>query len=172
MTKDRDETAAKKGERERVMTLSTGVRLKCKAIPHWLISDILDEYNNNRPKMPQYFDERRKIWLDNPDSEDYAKAMTDWNAKTGIAFANSMIIEGTKIESLPKEFSGPDNPEWLERMAAQKRDTSNKYITYLMWVKYVAGPTNEDTKRLLQAIGQLSGVRKEDVDEAVDTFRN
>lgn len=173
MPKDRDkETVDERPKRERVITLSTGVKLRCKAIPHWLISDLLDEYNDSRPKIPQYFDERRKVWLDNPDSDEYAKQITDWNIKTGIALSNSMIIEGSKIESLPKNITGPDDSDWLERMASQKKDLSNKYMVYLMWVKYVAGPKNEDTRIILQAVGRLSGVREEDVDEAVDSFRD
>lgn len=173
MPKNRDsQGAVSRPVKERVITLSTGVMLKCKQIPHWLISDLLDELNQSKPQMPKFFDERRKVWLDNPDSEDYARAINDWNAKAGIAFANSMIIEGSEIAELPEGFPGIDNQDWLERMAAQRRDLTNKYLVYLMWVKYIAGPTNEDTRLILQAIGRLSGVREEDVDEAVDSFRD
>jgi hypothetical protein len=172
MPKNRDYNDKTRQVTERIITLSTGVKLKCKQIPHWLISDLLDELNESKPEMPKFFDERRKIELDNPDSEDYVKKISDWNARAGIAFSNSMIIEGSELVHLPDGMPGPDDAEWLERMAAQKRDLSNKYTVYLMWVKYVAGPTNEDTKLILQAIGRFSGVREEDVDEAVDNFRN
>ena len=69
---------------ENVVSLSSGVKLKCKPVPQWLMIDILNMRNDEKPKVPKYYDERRKMELDNPDDADYQQALNDWTIKTGL----------------------------------------------------------------------------------------
>ena len=163
---------AKRKKDEQVIVLSTGVKLKCKQIPEWLIVDLLNELNESRPEIP-------KVTLtsgaevENPDSEAYEEAERDWTARMGIAFGDAMIVEGTETHSVPKTIKGHDDPDWIARMTALKRPIENPYSRYLMWIKYVAAPdTDADMTKIMTEVGRLSGVREEDVDQTVDSFRD
>ena len=159
-------------EDEQIIKLSTGVKLRCKQIPEWLIVDLLNELNDSRPEIP-------KVTLpsgaevENPDSEAYAEAEKNWTARMGIAFGDAMIVEGTEVHFVPENIQDHNNPDWLAKMSALKRPIENPYSRYLMWIKYVAAPdTDKDMLAIMDEVGRLSGVREEDVGEVVDSFRD
>jgi len=163
---------AKRDKEEQVIKLTTGVKLKCKQIPEWLIVDLLNELNEDRPKIPTVT-LPSGAEVENPDSEAYEEAERDWTARMGIAFGDAMIVEGTDVYSLPEDIKDHNDPDWIARMTALRRPIDNPYSRYLMWIKYVAAPdTDKDMMAIMTEVGRLSGVREEDVDEVVGSFRD
>lgn len=166
--------SADREKKEQVIKMSTGVKLLCKKIPQYLYVDIINELNRDKPKVPTYYDEARGQMLENPDDEDYANKLRDWDIETGGAFTDALIIEGTEVYSLPNDkFPKHDDAMWLEKMRALHRPVDNPFTAYLLWVKYVAAPEAEtDIGDIINHVGMLSGIREEDVDAALDSFRD
>lgn len=158
---------------DNIVTLSTGVKLKCSKVPEWMVADIYDEFNKNRPPIPVYFNERKGRDEPNPSDPDYLSALENWELEVAMALNNALIIAGTEIESIPKAMHGPDDEKWLTKMRAMGRPVGNEYLAYLQWIKYYAGPDSlEDTGSILEVVGRLSGIRETDVQTAVERFQD
>lgn len=156
---------------DNIVTLSTGVKLKCNKVPEWMVADIYDEFNKNRPPIPVYLNERKGREEPNPNDPDYLDALEDWELEVAMALNNALIISGTEIESIPEDMHGPDDEKWLAKMRAMDRPVHNEYLAYLQWIKYYAGPdAREDSGSILEVVGRLSGIRESDVETAVQRF--
>ena len=159
-------------EQNNIVTLSTGVKLKCSKVPEWMVADIYDEFNKKRPPIPVYFNDRKGREEPNPNDPNYLAAIEDWELEVAMALNNALIIAGTEIESIPKSMHGPDNKDWLNKMSAMGRPVYNEYLAYLQWIKYYAGPSAiEDTRIILEVVGRLSGIRESDVEAAARRFQ-
>ena len=138
-----------------------------------MVADIYDEFNKQRPPIPVYFNERKGREEPNPDDPEYLEALEEWELTIAMALNNALIIAGTEIQSKPKGIPGPDDEDWLERMGAIGRPVHNKHLAYLHWIKYVAGPdAREDSGKILEVVGRLSGIRESDVKAAAERFQD
>jgi hypothetical protein len=155
-----------------VITLSSGVKLRCKPIPPWLIADVINEWNDRKPKIPVYLNPEKGREEENPADPNYQKALDDWNIAVAMELNNALILMGTEVIEVPEGFPSHEDREWTSKMQAMGRLSDNPHRNYLYWIKYTAAPKMpEDIELIIREVGRLSGVREEDVQAAVGSFR-
>jgi len=150
------------------VTLSTGVELRVKAVPAWLLNDISNSLE--RPKPPKFV---KDGWeTDNPDDPEYQEAMKRYDAKVSEKLNDAMIVMGTSAGSVPQGVEPVKSDKWRRKLAVLgKKIDEDEDSLYLAWVKYVAGPKMDDIQKIIQEVGRESGVAEADVKTSVDNFR-
>lgn len=166
-----EQVKAKQEERgDSVITLSTGVKLRCNKISEMMVADIYSEFNKHRPSVPVYMSPKGRE-EPNPADPDYMDALKAWEIDAALALNNVLIIEGTEIVEVPDGIPKLDDPRWLSKMSAIGRPVDNEFLVYLQWIKYVAAPdVLEDARIILTEVARLSGIREGDVEIAVQNF--
>jgi len=155
-----------------VVTLSTGVRLRAVRLPSILLADIVAKHNPTRPTPPRVMVVSKGREEENPDDPRYLEAMSGWQAGLIAMVNNAFLVMGTSIEFIPEGFERPEDPMWFNKISALGMGLGGDSDSrYLAWVKYIAGPDNEDVQKLIGEVGRLSGVSEGDVQTAVDQFR-
>ncbi len=168
----RIEAASKRqGEDRKVLTLSTGVKLRTKQVPVMLPTEIAMEGMRLRPKPPVMYVEALDRDDENPSDPDYLQAVQRWQAQILVDMNNAFILLGTEIEYVPRGFVRPEDPKFAEQMDVLNRDVSSDSLRYLAWVKYAAAASSEDIAMIVGEVGRLSGVGEADVREAVEGFQ-
>lgn len=154
-----------------LIVLSTGVILKTKRVPNMLFAELMKRHT--RPLPPRILDRDRGREIENPNDPEYVARLEAWQSELTLDMTDAMIGMGTAIYSLPKGFPTVDSEEWLEPLRVLNFDPGdNKVARYLLWVKYVAGPSDEDVNKLLTGVGSASGVTEVAVADALDQFRD
>ena len=152
------------------ITLSTGVVLKVKPVPKHFIFTVTSKFE--KPKVPVYFNEKKGREEENPNDPDYAEAVEMYVADIAAAAIDVVILRGTEIISVPKDFPDHNSKEWKEEMAILGLPLATKErARYLAWIKGMACPLEEDITILMEIIGQHTGVSEADTAEAVERFR-
>jgi len=162
---------ARQGEDHRVLTLSTGVKLRIKQVPVMLPTEIAMEGMRLRPKAPVMFIEALDREDENQSDPDYQEALQRWQSQILVDMNNAFILLGTEIDSVPRGFARPEDPKFHEQMSVLNRDVGSESLQYLAWVKYCAAPKSDDIALIVGEVGRLSGVGESDVREAVDGFQ-
>jgi hypothetical protein len=156
-----------------LIRLSTGVVLKSKRVSNMLFADVMRKFE--RPKAPFWTNPDTGRDEENYDHPGYKEKMEAYNADISVAIVELMILVGTENHSVPKGFNNV-NDNWDEDykliLGEDRIGVSGSRKRYLMWVKYVAAPSQEDINKIMEAVGRLSGVAEEDVAEAVERFRD
>ena len=165
--------------------VSTGVIFTVKEVPQFTMSDIRREFKE--PAVPTWYNKDTGRKEPNPDDPEYQRKHNDYMINMSMAVIDIMILMGTSVKFVPKNFPKPDSEEWARELRAilrargwDKEDIADisPEESYVFWVKYRAavggGITDEDSdiNRITLAIGRLSGVAEEDVKDATDTFRD
>jgi hypothetical protein len=153
------------------LVLSTGVKLRILKVAPVLLSDIVGEQMKFRPKPPVNYIESLGREEENPDDPDYIEALNNWNAMILLDINNAYVLKGTEVISKPKKFPGPDDPDFLDEMRILGRPVETNRQKYLVWIKYVAAPTEEDTAAIVREVGRLTGVSEAEVEEAIEGFQ-
>lgn len=109
---------------------------------------------------------------ENPSSPIYQAALKDIEIKKSRAAIDSVIVLSTRVKSIPENFQGPEDEEWLDALELMGYTAKTKISRYLHWVKFKAGPTDTDIARLSAAAFRRLGVREEDVSAALDSFQD
>ncbi len=164
-----DEEKRERGE-EQIVTLSTGVELRVTSVPKNFLYAVTSRFK--QPKIPTYFNEGKGREEENPDDPDYKDEVEQYMADVANASNDVVLLRGTQIKKLPKEFPGPDSEQWIEEMEALDLPmVDNSRVRYLTWVKGMAAPLDSDITRLMEEIGRLTGVTEADVADALDRFQ-
>lgn len=150
------------------VTLSSGVVLEVyTGMSLSAINDIDERFPD--PPVPVIEKDGRKI--ENPASPSYQKQLERNGKRKGIAVVDSIIILCTRLVSSPPDIDDPDSEVWAEKLEllgyAQPKGRLGRY---LLWVKLVAAPTDQDWAMLASAAARRVGVREEDVQQALATF--
>lgn len=149
-----------------VITLSTGVELIAKqANPIILIKVMTKE---KRPEPPLVFMQAIGRYIENPDDPDYVSRVNAWEMEYNSAMLNALIGLGTELKSKPKNIPAVDSDEWLADYMSYGlgANPDSRAWRYIAWVQFVAAPTDQDIKRIGDAVRRLSGVPEEDVASA------
>lgn len=154
-----------------LITLSTGVILKASRVPNMIFPEVMGRFK--RPEVPTVFIEDLGREEKNPDDPRYKEEYNDWQTSLSLAIVDTMIVLGTEVQSLPKGFDKHTDDRWTMKLRVLGIDPgTDEMKRYLLWVKYVAAPTDEDITRIMEGVGGLSGVTEDSVNEAIGQFRN
>jgi hypothetical protein len=159
------------GGNDGLLRLSTNVVLKPVRVPNMIFPEVMRRYARPRPPRVMIADLGREE--ENPNDPTYLAQLEAYNSELGMAMVDTMIVMGTELVSAPKDFPKPAEARWADKLkAAGFTITSEPIQRYLMWVKYIAAPSDEDIQLIMEGVGRLSGVSEKDVSEAIDTFRD
>ncbi|GAF79299.1 unnamed protein product [marine sediment metagenome] len=156
---------------EDIVTLSSGVRLKIRAVPRNFIFAVTAKFE--KPKVPRYMNEQKGKEEENPNDPNYLDATEKYLLNLADASNNVVLLRGTEIVGIPDDVPGPDSKQWKEEMTVLEMSMiDNKRARYLAWVKGIAAPLESDINGLFTEIGRLTGVSEEDVAQAAERFRS
>lgn len=170
MVKTTEEKVVEAVEQEKLdkslITLSTGVVLRGKPAPALALVRTLSFFP--RPKPPTYFNEKMGRELENPDDPDYLERIQAYRTESAAAMLNALILYGTELESVPRGFPKPESNDWLDEysLLGLPAFPEKKSWRYLTWIMFKAAPKAEDTQRIQEVVGSLSGVPEKAVQTA------
>lgn len=164
--------AALKGDNKSgLVELSSGVKLTPIQIPNMIYMEVMSRFS--RPSVPRFFNEDTGREEENPNHPDYTAAVEKWQTEMSKAVIDLMIVFGTEFHSCPDSAEGPNSKKWQRRLnAAGISVPDDEFGRYLLWVKTIAAPKNEDMELIMLEVGRLSGVVENDVQDAVGSFRD
>jgi hypothetical protein len=153
-----------------VITLSSGVKIKIKAVNKHFIYQATSRFKP--PKAPRVKNETKGREEENPNDPDYLQELEMYLAEVSMVANDVALLRGAEVVEIPKEIDDPDSKAWKEEMEVLGLATDSKKYRYLSWLKAVAIPNDEEMNMVLQEIGRLTGVAEADVAEAVERFRS
>lgn len=154
-----------------VLTLSTGLRLRIKPTPAWLIQRAATTIP--RPEPPRIHIEEADRWEDNPSDPTYTDALLVWESKTIEAGVNVMLATGTEVEDLGT-LEPVEGTKWLEIVEyfGVALDSDLPVARYLLWLTCYALSDPLDFVKVVAACQRRSGIAEEDAVTALQSFRN
>lgn len=151
--------------------LSSGVILKVKKVSGFLMQEVIKQFP--KPKVPMWHNEDMGRDEPNPDDPTYKEQLSERDANIGLAIIDLFIVSGTQLKDIPQGIPGPADDGWTDELEAIDMEISTKPMKrYLMWVKFVACPDENDVASIVSKVGQVSGVSEESVNSAAETFRS
>jgi hypothetical protein len=151
---------------EAIITLSTGVVLKCKQAPSLTLVKVMGAFP--RPKPPVWINKQVGREMENPDDPDYIERLRAWQMESSNAILNALVLLGTELVSKPKGFPGPNEDAWLDeyQLLGVPMLPENKSWRYLTWVTFKAAIADSDMDLIKEAVGKLSGIPEQKVKAA------
>lgn len=175
------QTAKQNGVDPSIVTMSTGVKFRVKAVSKHALAGIAERYTKNKPKPPVILIESKGRKEENPDDPDYQDAARSWELSLAMAINNFLLLRGVDLlpDSIPADMVLPDSDDWKFEAELLGANVESSRACYLEWIKVVAAPKDDDRETgkmgdissLLNAIGRKSGINQGDVDTAVSQFR-
>jgi hypothetical protein len=151
--------------------LSTGVVLKKKDIPKLVLKRLYDQYEEQKPKVPLFFNEDKEREEENPADPAYLEELDAYTADMGLTILNFSIMWGTELVSKPNSIEGPEDSGWYESLKFSGVDVSDiPQIRYMTWVATIAAPQDSDIQLLAEALRGGVGVTEEAVAEEMAKF--
>lgn len=155
-----------------IVTLSNGVRLKCKSVPIMTLRHA--SASIPKPKPPVVRNEekdREEVWEGDPS---YQQAIEEWEERVGDVGTNVMLMLGTSVEHIPDDVEKPEDDGWLESLLATGIEVKVGSIParYISWLRFYAIATPSDLLAVTSVIAKKSGVLNKDVQASLDSFRS
>jgi len=157
----------KERKTEDILTLSSGVKLKLKAVNKFFLFQVADRFKP--PKVPIVKMKGREE--ENPNDPRYVQELERHLADVGQVMNNTVLLRGVEVLEMPKDMITSDSEEWKEEMEILGLSTENKRARFLAWLKAIAVPNDEEMNLVLENVGRLTGVAEIDAAEAVERFR-
>lgn len=152
------------------VTLSNGITLKCQPVPPLTLRYAASSIP--RPKPPVIFREDKGREEENPEHPDYKAELALWEQKQQDLSMFIMLAVGTRVESIPKEMSQPQDDDWIEPLEAAGIEMSlnTEPARYLSWLRFYALSNVKDLETIIKTVARHIGVTEEDVAAAAETF--
>jgi len=161
--------AAKALKREsEILTLSTGVRVQLRPVGVGLIRDAVTHVKE--PEIPKVYDETKGREIENPTDPAYLAALEETRRKREEAGLDALMLFGAElVDGLPEDET------WLERLRYLEKkgyldlsgfDLEDPLDREMLYKKYVAFGSQD-----LVALATASGIGREEVQAAIDSFR-
>jgi hypothetical protein len=156
-----------------MVELSTGVKLRIRALSPFVIQKIKNRMEPERPKVPTKFIAEDNRTIEIPEDPEYQRALEAFADKRTEAVMDGAMLLGTEFESAPEGFDSPSDNGWLQRLAVLGFDPpKSDEERYLQWVKYIAAPTASDIEIINEAVFKMIGVSEAEVAAAAASFRS
>lgn len=155
-----------------IVTLSNGVKLKCKSVPVMMLRQA--SASIPKPKPPVVKNEekgREEIWEGDPT---YQQAIEEWEEKIGDVGTNVMLMLGTSVDFIPDDVEKPEDEGWLESILATGIEVRVGSVParYISWLRFYVISTPSDLLAITSVIARKSGVLNKDVQASLDSFRS
>lgn len=165
-------SASDNGGGHSLIRLSSGVVLKAKKVNPFLVQEVVRQFDKPKPPIVMVEDIGKEV--ENENDPGYVDAMNDYNGQVSMAIVDLFIVKGTELYGkIPQDISGVDDTNWQDDLdAIGVKIGTNPRKKYIMWVKFVAAPNDQDIMDILSGVGRESGVAEADVQSAAQSFRN
>lgn len=151
--------------------LSSGVVMRPRRVPNLLFAEVVSRFK--APKVPRFHNPDTGREEENPSDPAYTEAFNEYQAQLSMAIIDAMILMGTEVVSVPRTMERAEDDLWTRKLKALGVPiTDDPLVRYLAWVKYYAAEGQDDVQTIMTAVGRMSGVSEEDVNDAVSQFRN
>lgn len=150
------------------VTLSSGVVLEVRPVSPFVVSAA--RMRLPLPAVPIVEIEGKGREEENPNDPAYVKALSEYEEKVLEATVDAIIAVGCKVMSVPEGFSGPDDEEWIERLAPFVSVPADKTSRYALWVRMWAIQTADDWVTLNRVLRGLAGTAEAAVAQATEAF--
>lgn len=159
--------ASQSEEDGRVKTLTSGVRVRLKAVPLGLVEEVTAAIKEPKPPMWENPDKGRME--PNPSDPDYLQAVEDANRERSIAAIETVIMFGLDLmDGLPEDDDWVNRLQFMEmkgRIDLSEYDLDNAYHKEFLYKRYIAVAGADDMKLIQNMVG---GIDPEDVEELRD----
>lgn len=155
-----------------IVTLSTGIKLRCKAVPQMTMRQVFVSIKKPQPPIIRNEEKgREEPWEGDPA---YLQQLEDWEFQLGEVTLNVMLSIGTKVEKIPKGMYSPESDEWIEPLIASgvQPKLNSPTARYLSWLRFYAIATAQDLATLSTVLATKSGVTEADAQAALQSFRS
>jgi hypothetical protein len=157
--------------KENSFTLSTNITMRPLRVPNLLFAEVVSKFK--APKVPRYHNPDTDRDEDNPNDPAYIDAFNEYQAGLSMAIIDAMVLMGTEVVTVPRGTERPEDELWTRKLKMLGVSiTDDPLSRYLAWVKYYAAEDQSDIQMIMNAVGRMSGVSEEDVNDAISQFRN
>jgi len=155
------QTAKDKQEGPEIKTLSTGVRVKLKAVSSSLVSEVMQRVPE--PEVPIFHDDEKDRDMPNPNDPSYLRALDEAENKRNSVATDAMLVFGVELVD-----PVPDDDSWIGGLnfLGIEVDASDQFAREFAYKKYIAVGTPD----LPLVYGASSPVSASEVAEALDGF--
>lgn len=165
-----DEMDAVQDGADGLVELGTGVVIRPKALNLDTYLSIIARFPD--PLVPTVYDPERGRTIENPDDPVYLDKVKWRNVKLADAITLVTYALGVEVVSIPDDFPGPDDEDWLDERAVSGLASGDSPRARLMdWVRHKATVNTRDrvpsdNARIMRAVGRMTGTVEADVSEA------
>jgi len=157
--------------KETIVELSTGVKLRVTPISPIATAELTRRHKRPTPPVVMIKDIGRSE--ENPNDPVYVKAVKDWEMDITMGVVNLIIVLGTGVVFVPDTVDALESEDWLDKLEVSGVDVgTSRASRYLAWVKYIAGPGENDIANITNAVTEMSGITEEEVRNQADAFRD
>ncbi len=158
-----------------LVTLSNGIRLRCKPVPPLLLDHVSQQMPEPMPPQVKIvIEDREDRWEENPDDPEYLASLQRWKRQSNMAAINAMLLVGTEAERVPNGYFMPEDNGWLDilKTIGINVEFENAAERYLAWLKLSALAETKDIGKITEVVGSSLGIKEEDVARAAETFQS
>jgi len=159
----------RRGRKKQSGVLSTGIKARLLPVSISVINEAQAAVPN--PEVPQWHNEAKDTWEDNPNHPDYIRALAQVETDRNVAAIDAMVLFGVELTD-----GMPEDDYWLRKLRLAIRrnllqldlseyDLEDELDREFVFKKYVAVAA-PDTRELMEA----SGINEEDIAEASRSF--
>ncbi len=166
------ELEEKERQKPHMITLGTGVVILLRPVSRNTMMDIAQKITKGTPVPPTVHIESRDRDEQNPSDPTYMKAVEEFKLESYKAFNDAMLLLGTTAQQVPGGFPKWDDEGWEEELEALDLEVPKQgKKRYLAWLKHKAVLGDEDLKKIMDGVSEISGMIPEGkVAEAADQF--
>lgn len=146
-------------------TLSSGVVIRCKAVPTDIWMDAMSRVDE--PKPPVVYLEETGRHEENDSDPAYLEAKKAYLVKRNNASKRAVYLLGIEIVATPADMVQPDSEAWEEERAFLGYTKAGKLESYYDWLRIKVAPSGADMALIMRECGRLTGVRETDALEAL-----
>lgn len=159
------------------LTLSNGIVLNIKSVPPYLIQAVTREFKE--PTPPKVMMEEKGREEENPNDPSYLRELQEVWEKQALAINDLYLAVGTSVKSVPEGYYRPEDDEWIDQVIYAGNlvglnieiNRDDKIKRYLHWVRFYACETGMDAALAQGLSAQLAGIRQDEVEEVMESFR-
>lgn len=160
-------------EQPGIIVTSVGVKLKATEMPEHVLYGMHTEHQKRKPKIPQFFNEEKHRWEENPADPDYEVSYQQWLNQASANIINYALVNCVEIIHVPEHIPKANSEDFIFSLQAiGDEETHNPYHLKLQWLRFKAAPTAEDMGSIIKVVLDKLGVREEDVQAVQESFRS
>lgn len=156
-----------------IVTLSSGVIVKARAVPDNLIMKFREKNPPPRPPVVPIEQGGKKWNEENPNDPEYKAELENYQMRIGVAMTDMMLLVGMEILATPKGFVPYEEDDtWEETLEALDLEVPEKPASKkIEWLRLRVAPSMQDIEKLSSAYNKAAGISEEDIETAKGQFR-